>query len=106
VILDPTSFFWIFAAFAAAISAMGFYCMLMTYNLLRVLIGLEILMKGVTLFVVASGYLVGQTAIGQGIIITVIIIEVVVMIVAAGIILGFQKEYDSLNVKNTRSMQG
>jgi NADH-quinone oxidoreductase subunit K len=71
-----------------------------------VLIGLEILIKAVTLLIVVAGYLSGQVALAQAIIITVIVIEVVVMVVAAGIVLGLHKEYDSLNVRNARNLKG
>jgi hypothetical protein len=37
---------------------------------------------------------------------TVIVIEVVVMVVAAGIVLGIFWETGSINVKNTRRMKG
>ena len=103
---DATQLFWLFASFTALIFIMGLYCMLMTYNLFRVLIGLEILIKGVTLFIIAAGYLSGHLALAQTLVITVIVIEVVVMVVAAGIVLGFYREYDSLNVRNARKMKG
>ncbi|MCX5726445.1 MAG: NADH-quinone oxidoreductase subunit K [Candidatus Saganbacteria bacterium] len=103
---DITLLFWMFGIFVVCTLVCGIYCMLMTYNLLRVLIGLEIVIKAVTLMLVAAGYLSGHTALAQGIVITVIVIEVVVMIVAAGVVVGFQRHYDSLNVKNTRMMKG
>jgi multisubunit Na+/H+ antiporter MnhC subunit len=104
--LETTQFFWLYASFSILLLIAGFYCILMTYNLFRVLIGLEILIKGVTLFLIAAGYISGHGALSQGIVITVIVIEVVVVIVAAGIVLGFQHEFDSLNVKNTRNLKG
>jgi multisubunit Na+/H+ antiporter MnhC subunit len=98
--------FWLGLIFIVLLMIMGFYCMLFTYNLLRVLIGLEILIKGVTLFVVLAGYLSGQTALAQSLAITIIVLEVVVMVVAAGLVLAFQLQYDSLNVKNVRNLRG
>lgn len=98
--------FWIFFAFFVLLLIEGFYCFLLTYNLLRVLIGLELLIKAVTLFIIVCGYLSGHVALAQSIVITVIVIEVVVVVVAAGIVLGFFKEFDSLNVRNARNMKG
>ncbi len=103
---DPTTLFWLFLTFAALLVISGVYCFLVTFNLLRMLIGVEIMIKGVTLLVIAAGYLSGQMALAQSIVITVIVIEVVVMVVAAGIILGFFNIYDSLNVKNARNLKG
>lgn len=98
--------FWLGLIFIVLLMIMGFYCMLFTYNLLRVLIGLEILIKGVTFFIVLAGYLSGQTALAQALAITIIVLEVVVMVVAAGLVLAFQLQYDSLNVKNMRNLRG
>ncbi len=103
---DATTLFWLFLTFVALLAISGVYCFLVTYNLLRMLIGIEILIKGVTLLIVIAGYLSGQMALAQSIGITVIVIEVVVMVVAAGIILGFFNIYDSLNVKNARNLKG
>ena len=69
-------------------------------------IGIEVLIKAITLFVIAAGFISGQMAQAQAIVVTLIVIEVVVMVVAMGIILGFQKEYDSLNIKNSRELKG
>ncbi|MCU0641325.1 MAG: NADH-quinone oxidoreductase subunit K [Candidatus Margulisbacteria bacterium] len=103
---EQTLLFWQYASTGILLLVIGFYCLLVTYNLFRVLIGLELLIKGVTLFLLAAGVISGHSALSQGVIITVIVIEVVVMIVAAGIVLGFQDKFDSLNVKNARELKG
>jgi NADH-quinone oxidoreductase subunit K len=97
---------WLILIFIILLLIEGFYCVVATYNLLRVLIGLEILIKAATLFVIAAGYVSGNMALAQAMVITVIVIEVVVVVIAAGIILGFFSEYDSLNVRNARNMKG
>jgi len=84
----------------------GLWCMLATYNLLRMLIGLEILMKSVTFVLVVAGYLSGRMALAQAMVITVIVIEVVVVVAAAGIILGLFRKNDSLNIRTTRNLKG
>ncbi len=104
--IEMSQMFWTFFIFFALLLVEGFYCIIVTYNFLRVLIGLELLMKAVTLFIIVAGYLSGNLALAQSIAITVIVIEVVVVVVAAGIIIGFFREYDSLNIKNARSMKG
>ena len=106
MIVEPIQFFWLILAFAVLLLIAGYYCILLTYNMVRVLIGLDLLMKGVTLAIIAAGYLSGQLALAQGVVITVIVIEVVVMIVAAGVVVGFHRQFDSVNVKNARSLKG
>jgi multisubunit Na+/H+ antiporter MnhC subunit len=98
--------FWLYVGFFVLLLIVGVWCMLRTYNLLRMLIGLEILMKSATFFLIVAGYLSGRMALAQAMVITVIVVEVVVVVAAAGLILGFFQETDSLNVKNTRGLRG
>ena len=98
--------FWLYAVFFALLLVDGLWCMLATQNLLRILIGLEVLMKSVTFFLIVAGYLGHRMALAQAMVITVIVIEVVVVVAAAGIILGFFRKHESLNVRNTRTLKG
>jgi NADH:ubiquinone oxidoreductase subunit K len=104
-IVIPQSF-WLYFTFFALLLIDGLWCMLATRNLVRVLIGIEILMKSVTFFLIVAGYLSGRMALAQALVITVIVIEVVVVVVVAGVILGFFRKRDSLDVRNTRDMKG
>ncbi len=98
--------FWLYFTFFVLLLVDGLWCMLATRNLVRILIGLEILMKSVTFFLIAAGYLSGRMALAQALVVTVIVIEVVVVVVVAGIILGFYRKHDSLDVGNTKRMKG
>ena len=53
--------FWPFTACVRdALLVAGLYCMLVTRNLIRALIGVEILTKAVTLLIILAGYVTGQ----------------------------------------------
>ncbi len=82
------------------------YCILFSRNLIRILIGLELLTKAVTLLIALVGYVTNQMALAQTLIITLIVIEVVVIAVAAGIILGAQRHNQSLDVRTLRNLKG
>ncbi len=77
----------------------GFYYLITTKNLIRILIALEVLTKGLTLTLIYVGQLTGQMATAQSMVITLIIIEVVIMAVAAGIIINIFNHTDSLDVR-------
>jgi len=104
--LDIPQSFWLYFAFFTLLLVDGAWCMLATYNLLRMLIGLEILMKSVTFLLIVAGYLSRRLALAQAMVITVIVIEVVIVVVAAGVILGFFRTHNSLNVRHTRNLKG
>jgi NADH:ubiquinone oxidoreductase subunit K len=78
----------------------AFYCLMITRNLIRILIALEILIKAVTLLLIAVGHIGGNLPYTESFVITLIIVEVVIMAVAAGIVIGIHKRTGSLNVNN------
>jgi multisubunit Na+/H+ antiporter MnhC subunit len=98
-------FFWMFSIGAALVLITGFYCLIVTYNLIRALIGLELLTKSVTLFIILAGYITGRTGLAQALAITLIVIEVVVIAVAVGIVLcvyGHNKSIDGRLLRNIK----
>lgn len=92
--------------FIILLSITALYCVLVSRNLIRILIGLELLIKAVTLLIALAGYLTGRMALAQSFIITLIVIEVVVIAVAAGIIIGAHRHNQSLDVRMLRNLKG
>ncbi|MFZ2957756.1 MAG: NADH-quinone oxidoreductase subunit K [Candidatus Ozemobacteraceae bacterium] len=84
----------------------GLYCIMATRNMIRVLIGIELITKGVTLLIIIAGKVSNHMASAQAITITVIIIEVVLVPVVAGLILGVFRHNRSLNVGKLRQLHG
>jgi NADH:ubiquinone oxidoreductase subunit K len=103
---EMPQFFWLFSIGATLLLITGFYCMIMTYNLVRALIGLEILTKSVTLFIILAGFITGRMGLAQALAITLIIIEVVVIAVAVGIVLCVYKNTKSINARLLRNIKG
>lgn len=99
-------FFWTFVIFIIMLLISGFYCIIVTRNLMRALIGLELLTKAVTLFLILAGFAIDQIAIAQAMVITLIVIEVVIIAVAAGVILNVYDHNESLNITKLRNLKG
>lgn len=98
--------FWIYSIFISLLFICGFYCILVSRNFIRVLIGLELLTKAVTLLIIIAGYTSGRVAFAQSLVITLIVVEAVVIAVAAGIVFGIFKKTGSLNVTKLRNLKG
>ena len=92
--------------FIALLAVTALYCILFSRNLVRILIGLELLIKAVTLLIALAGYITGHMALAQTMIITLIVIEVVVIAVAAGIVIGAHRQNQSLDVRMLRNLKG
>jgi len=91
---------------SAMLMLTGFYCMWVTHNLIRVLIGVELMTKGVTLLLAAAGYLTGNTGASQAFIITLIVMEVVILVAAAGVVIGHFRKCGDLDTRRMNNLKG
>ena len=98
--------FWPFSVLIIVLFMTGLYCMLATFNLIRALIGLELIIKAVTLLLVLVGYISGHPALTQSLVITLIVVEVVLIAVSVGVVIGIYKNNDSLDVRQIRKLKG
>ena len=98
--------FWTAGLFIVMLFIIGFYCVLVTFNLIRALIGIELLIKAVTLLLIVVGYVTGHTALAQALVITLIVIEVVMMTVAMGVVLGVHEHNKDLDLRKLRNLKG
>jgi NADH:ubiquinone oxidoreductase subunit K len=98
--------FWQLGIFVILLFVMGLYCLCMTFNLIRALIGVELLIKAATLLIIAVGYVSDHKALTQSLVITLIVVEVVFITVATGVVMGLHKHNDSLDVRKTRNLRG
>ncbi|OFZ82122.1 MAG: hypothetical protein A3K03_08780 [Bdellovibrionales bacterium RIFOXYD1_FULL_44_7] len=97
---------WAYGVFAVLLFVAAAYCILVSKNLIRILIGLELFTKAVTLLLVAAAFASGRTGLGQSVIITLIVVEVVVIAVAAGIVIGQYKHTQSISAKELQDLKG
>jgi NADH:ubiquinone oxidoreductase subunit K len=98
--------FAVFGGIIVILLALGLYCVLSARNVIRVLIGVELLTKAATLAIIAAGYLAGRAALAQCLAITLIVVEVAVIAVAAGIAVGIFNRTGSLATSGLTSLKG
>ena len=103
---DSWLVFSVFGFFVVLLFVCGLYCILVTRNLIRAIIGLELLIKAVTLLLIVTGYASGKPALAQAFVITVIVIEVVLAVVAGGIALRIFRYNDNLDVRELKRLRG
>jgi NADH:ubiquinone oxidoreductase subunit K len=84
----------------------GCFCIAQTHHLLRILIGIEIAMKAVTLLLVFAGFVNGNDALAEVYAVTVICLEVVMMCTAAGIAINLYRTYGSMDIRNLKKLKG
>jgi len=84
----------------------GCWCLIRTFHMLKITIGIEVAMKAVTMFLILAGYKSGSVALSQAYVITVIVIEVVVAVVGTGMAVGLFRKYGSMDVRNLTRLKG
>jgi NADH:ubiquinone oxidoreductase subunit K len=94
------------ASGAGALFIAGLYCIVFSRNLLRILIGAELLTKAVTLLLVLAGAVTGRVALAEALVITVIVLEVVAVAVAAGIVVGVYRLHGAALVRLLTELKG
>lgn len=103
---ESLQIFSFFGVFIGIIFIIGFYYILATYNLIRLLIGLELLTKAVTLLIIVAGYISGCIALAQALVITLIVVEVVIITIAAGVVMNIFRHNNSTDSRKTRNLRG
>jgi len=103
--LELVRVFWPYCVFIVLLCVTGVYCVLATFNLIRALIGVELLLKGVSLLIIVAGHATGHPALAQSLVITFIVIEVVVMTVALGVVMGIHYHNNSLDVRELKGVK-
>jgi len=74
--------------------------------MIRVLIAMELLIKAVTLLIAVAGAVNGQMALAQSFIIALIIIEVVITAIGAGITIAAYARHGSIDLRKLTNIQG
>lgn len=92
--------------FITLLFASGLYCILVTRSLIRAVIGLELLIKAVTLLIIAAGYANNQVGLTQSMVITIIVIEVVIVVIAGGVSLQVFRHTGNLDTGRLRNLKG
>lgn len=83
----------------------GLYGLLITRNLIKVVIALQILVKGALLALVAAGMTSGKINLGQSLAVMVIVVDTVVAVIALALALQVKRRMGTLDVKELSTLK-
>jgi NADH-quinone oxidoreductase subunit K len=92
--------------FVAAMLFIGIYCLLTMKNLIKLFIGIEVVSKGVTLALIATGYAKNSIMVSQSLAITFIVVEVSVVATALALIIHIYRHTKSLDIGKLTKLKG
>jgi NADH-quinone oxidoreductase subunit K len=84
----------------------GVYMLILYRNLLRLIVGVEIVSKGVTLVFLAAGIYRQDIGFIQALLVNFIIVETVLAAIMLALVVGAQKIYRSLDIRNLSKLKG
>jgi len=90
---------------AGALLGIGFYGLLAVRNLIKVIVALQILVKGMMLGFVLAGRLAGNVTLGQSLAIIVIVVDTIVAVVGLALAVQIRQRLGSLDIKALTSLQ-
>ena len=77
----------------------GILGLLITRNLIKVVVGLQVLVKGAMLALVLAGKLSGQVQVGQTMALTVIVADTIVSVVALAFAVQVRRQFGTLDLQ-------
>jgi len=82
-----------------SLAGVGFYCLLATRNMIKVIIGLQLVIKGVALAFILGGALTGKMSLAQTLALTVIVADTVVAVIGLAFAVQVRHRIGTLDIK-------
>jgi len=92
--------------FSAALIGVGLFALLTMRNLIKLFIGIEIVGKGVSLALLATGFAKNHILMAQSLVVTFIVVEVCLVATALALIINVHRHTKSLDVRKLTRLRG
>jgi NADH:ubiquinone oxidoreductase subunit K len=103
--LNP-SHVWLYdLTIVAGLFLIGLFGLLVMRNLVKLLISVEVLTKGVSLALIASGFARQNPFVMQAVVVTLIVVEVTVVAVALALIVNLYRRTGSLDIRRLTDLK-
>ncbi len=79
--------------------AIGLYAVLISRNLIKIVVALQILVKSAMLAMIAAGQLAGQPEVGESLALTVIVADTIVAVVGLALAVQVRRHFGTLDVR-------
>ncbi|HNS63287.1 MAG TPA: NADH-quinone oxidoreductase subunit K [Anaerolineaceae bacterium] len=95
----------VFLIVVIGLLGVGLYALLTVRNLIKVVVALQILVKGAMLAFVLVGRLTGQVNLGQSLALTVIVADTIVAVVGLTLAVQVRRKFGSLDIKDLTTLK-
>ena len=101
-----TNAWFLYLFFSLGLIGAGVYALLAKRNLIRLFIGIEVIGKGVSLLLLATGFARDNVLLAQALVVTYIVIEVCVVATALALIINVYRHTKSLDIRKLAKLKG
>jgi multicomponent Na+:H+ antiporter subunit C len=101
-----TNTWYLYLFFSAGLIVAGLYALLTKRNLIKLFIAIEVIAKGVSLVLLATGFVKDNILAAQALVVTFIVIEVSLVATALAIIINIYRHTKSLDVRKLAKLKG
>ncbi len=84
----------------------GIYCLLITRNMIRLVVGLQILAKAAMLALILVGKMRGQPSIGQSMALTVIVADTIIAVIGLALAVQIKRRLGTLDLNDLSTLKG
>ena len=91
---------------ALALVGLGLYALLVSRHLIKVLLGLQIMSKGVVLALIVAGQIAGRANLAQALVITVIVADTVVTTAGLAFAVQVSRRFGTLDLAQLATLKG
>ena len=88
-----------------SLAGAGLYCLLFTRNLIKVIVALQLIVKGVVLAFILAGHLMKVESMAQTMALTVIVADTIVAVVGLSLAVQIRIRTGSLDIKNLSNLK-
>ena len=93
-------------ALVIALFLIGLFCLLTRRNVIKQVIGLKIMLQGVTLSLMHAGHLRGDVRLVETMVISALVVETVVIAIALALIVNVFRHYPSGDIDHLDRLRG
>lgn len=87
------------------LAGIGLYCLLITRNLIKVVIALQLIVKGAVLAFILAGNMTGQLNLAQSMALTIIVADTIVAVVGLALAVQIRLKTGTLDIKSLSSLK-
>jgi NADH:ubiquinone oxidoreductase subunit K len=101
-----TNTWYLYLFFAAALVVAGLLGLLARRNLIKLLIAVEVIAKGISLLLLSTGFVKEQILTAQALVITFIVVEVSLVATALALVINIYRHTKGLDVRSLAKLKG